>query len=348
MARLAFECRDREGYQVRFETSEKEGSDLMASYEASRQWLLDHGFTLVKAGEKAIAVSKAPGAKNGTKSRFDGQHCPKCGVTLSGQEKFCGYCGVNLEEQSPPQPAEGEKPPLANKPFCIACGKSFEPDDQFCDICGAALLRTIEVPASDTQPILRTVTTIEAVQPAAIPPPATPYLPVAAQAQPASPTTRPVQRIIPTKVPPKNATVHLFRDDYDLYKIKVWIDGDFYTKVSDHKDIMILLPAGKHTFFAKRLKTSSELLTIDLSPGQEIYLIFSWQIKDNISIPVIELLLDSAPRPQLSKRRLSLGCSFTLLIIGGLIAIPILTIIAYIAITGEAVGWVILEELLGH
>ena len=79
MARSVFECQDSEGYQVRFETSEKEGSDLMSSYQASRQWLLDHGFTLVKAGEKEIAVSKAPGAKNGTKSRFDGQHCPKCG-----------------------------------------------------------------------------------------------------------------------------------------------------------------------------------------------------------------------------------------------------------------------------
>ena len=77
MARLAFECRDSEGYQVRFETSEKEGSDLMSSYEASRQWLLDHGFTLVKAGEKEIAVSKVRGG-NGTKARFDGQHCPKC------------------------------------------------------------------------------------------------------------------------------------------------------------------------------------------------------------------------------------------------------------------------------
>ena len=78
MARLLFECVDAEGYQVRFETSEKEGSDLMSSYQASRQWLLDHGFTLVKAGEKIVAVSKAPGG-NGTKARFDGQRCPKCG-----------------------------------------------------------------------------------------------------------------------------------------------------------------------------------------------------------------------------------------------------------------------------
>ncbi len=77
MARLVFDCRDSEGYQVRFETSEKEGSDLMSSYQASRQWLLDHGFTLVKAGEKEIAVAKAKGG-NG-KTRFDGQHCPKCG-----------------------------------------------------------------------------------------------------------------------------------------------------------------------------------------------------------------------------------------------------------------------------
>ena len=70
MARLVFECEDGEGTLVRFETSEKEGKELIASYEASKRWLLDNGFTLAKAqGTKP---------KEKAKVRFDGVHCPQC------------------------------------------------------------------------------------------------------------------------------------------------------------------------------------------------------------------------------------------------------------------------------
>jgi hypothetical protein len=70
MARLLFECQDSEGYCVWFETSEKEGKELAASYETSKRWLLDSGFILRKAREEK--------GKSREKVRFDGQHCPQC------------------------------------------------------------------------------------------------------------------------------------------------------------------------------------------------------------------------------------------------------------------------------
>jgi hypothetical protein len=71
MARLIFECEDQEGHRVYFETSEKEGKDLIEHYDASKQWLTEHGFALVKARETAKPRSKE-------KVRFDGLHCPRC------------------------------------------------------------------------------------------------------------------------------------------------------------------------------------------------------------------------------------------------------------------------------
>ena len=72
MARLLFECVDGEGNRVLFETSEKEGKELVASYEASKKWLLDNGFTLAKA------PSTKPASRSKDKVLFDGQHCPRC------------------------------------------------------------------------------------------------------------------------------------------------------------------------------------------------------------------------------------------------------------------------------
>ena len=70
MARLVFECEDREGYRVLFETTDKDAKELLSSYETSKQWLLDNGFTLAKAqGTKPKAKEKV---------RFDGTHCPQC------------------------------------------------------------------------------------------------------------------------------------------------------------------------------------------------------------------------------------------------------------------------------
>ena len=70
MARLVFECEDSEGYRVYFETTDKDGKDLVASYEVSKKWLLDNGFT----------PQKARGARLKSKEKviFDGLHCPKC------------------------------------------------------------------------------------------------------------------------------------------------------------------------------------------------------------------------------------------------------------------------------
>jgi hypothetical protein len=70
MARLVFECEDAEGYRVHFQTSEKEGKELIASYESSKKWLLENGFTPLKA--------RAAKPKEKAKMAFDGLHCPRC------------------------------------------------------------------------------------------------------------------------------------------------------------------------------------------------------------------------------------------------------------------------------
>jgi uncharacterized protein with PIN domain len=74
MARLLFECEDRDGNRVFFETSDKDAKELAASYEASRQWLIENGFTPVKAREVKLRTKE--------KVRFDGVHCPKCNGAL--------------------------------------------------------------------------------------------------------------------------------------------------------------------------------------------------------------------------------------------------------------------------
>ena len=70
MARLVFECQDREGDRVLFETTEKEAKELVATYESSKKWLLDNGFTLLKARSARSSPREV--------LRFDGHHCPKC------------------------------------------------------------------------------------------------------------------------------------------------------------------------------------------------------------------------------------------------------------------------------
>jgi hypothetical protein len=70
MARLIFECLGPDGQRVLFETSEKDGQELVEGYAASRQWLLDHGFTPVNA-PASRPRSKEP-------VPFDGRHCPRC------------------------------------------------------------------------------------------------------------------------------------------------------------------------------------------------------------------------------------------------------------------------------
>ncbi len=82
MARLVFECQDADGNRVFFQTSEKEGADLISSYAFSRQWLLDNGFTPLKAR------STKPRPTSRAKVGFDGQHCPQCsGATWDNRRK---------------------------------------------------------------------------------------------------------------------------------------------------------------------------------------------------------------------------------------------------------------------
>ena len=78
MARLLFECVGPDGQRVLFETSEKDGKELVEGYAASRQWLVDHGFSPTNAS--SMTPASAPGSKPRSKEpvRFDGQHCPQC------------------------------------------------------------------------------------------------------------------------------------------------------------------------------------------------------------------------------------------------------------------------------
>jgi hypothetical protein len=76
MARLVFECQDRDGHRVLFETSDKDAKELVAGYESSKQWLLDNGFTLTKA------QATKPRSREKEKVRFDGTHCPLCQSTV--------------------------------------------------------------------------------------------------------------------------------------------------------------------------------------------------------------------------------------------------------------------------
>ena len=85
MARLVFDCQDSEGYRVRFETSEKEGSELVASYQACKKWLLKNGFALTKASN---GEARSKEGASGVKYRFDGHHCPRCdGAVWDNRQK---------------------------------------------------------------------------------------------------------------------------------------------------------------------------------------------------------------------------------------------------------------------
>ena len=70
MARLVIECQDSEGNKVFFESSEKEGKELLVTYPSVQAWLTKNGFTQVKAQGKR---SQRP------KAKFDGKTCPICG-----------------------------------------------------------------------------------------------------------------------------------------------------------------------------------------------------------------------------------------------------------------------------
>lgn len=54
--------------------------------------------------------------------------CPECGKELNGNEKFCNYCGKNLDKKIN---------------FCNNCGKKLIGNEKFCDSCGKNLNESI-------------------------------------------------------------------------------------------------------------------------------------------------------------------------------------------------------------
>lgn len=55
------------------------------------------------------------------------KHCPSCGRTYTGQEVFCGKCGVLLER---------EKNRCSTNRTELCRGARLEDDDLFCPYCG--------------------------------------------------------------------------------------------------------------------------------------------------------------------------------------------------------------------
>lgn len=68
MARIEFECRDKNGNMVRIVTAEMEMEKLIAGYDGFVAAIEKHGFSL----------SKGRGRPNQPKVKFDGKHCPFC------------------------------------------------------------------------------------------------------------------------------------------------------------------------------------------------------------------------------------------------------------------------------
>ena len=60
-------------------------------------------------------------------SNTDFNLCANCGAEFKDGEKFCGYCGSPLQQQS-------QEPKNA---FCMNCGAKLDEDSKFCMNCGS-------------------------------------------------------------------------------------------------------------------------------------------------------------------------------------------------------------------
>lgn len=69
MARLIFECRDKDGNHVKVETSEKELGELLGEYDKLLAHLQGCGFTPISARGKGKPKELV---------KFDGKTCPAC------------------------------------------------------------------------------------------------------------------------------------------------------------------------------------------------------------------------------------------------------------------------------
>jgi hypothetical protein len=57
--------------------------------------------------------------------------CSECGAAVAAEDKFCGSCGVKLEEKSTSPPAGGQP--------CAVCGHGNAAGATYCESCGARL-----------------------------------------------------------------------------------------------------------------------------------------------------------------------------------------------------------------
>ncbi len=76
MSRLIIKCTDEFGNEVDFQTSEKEGKELIAAYTHYTKWLDDNGFTPIEH-DKSPPVKAVPKREKKVWD-IDGMTCPKC------------------------------------------------------------------------------------------------------------------------------------------------------------------------------------------------------------------------------------------------------------------------------
>src|SRR5438876_8553783 len=50
-------------------------------------------------------------------SQISERHCPKCGISITADQRFCTNCGTVLEAQSPPPGQYGAQPPSQSYPY---------------------------------------------------------------------------------------------------------------------------------------------------------------------------------------------------------------------------------------
>lgn len=78
-------------------------------------------YSSVQAAREVIAEAQA--TIESYRPAPEGAVCTACGAPLSEEAKYCGQCGVKVEE---PQ----------RDPSCAACGALLEADVKFCTSCG--------------------------------------------------------------------------------------------------------------------------------------------------------------------------------------------------------------------
>lgn len=100
--------------------------------------------------DKQLATDTEPTQKTGEKENLGTVACPACGRTLLDTDKFCIYCGNDLNEctgtdalqmlvTGKESTEKVQKPENTDATACPACGRALLSTDKFCIYCGSGL-----------------------------------------------------------------------------------------------------------------------------------------------------------------------------------------------------------------